>query len=113
MLTYVLLITTATFRSYPEVVLAVLPAAWLPAVAHAAARMRYPFSVIQGNVFVSFLAPVFFNLWMNGAGNANFFFNATLIFAVAQGIGRVVGFCFVFHVSVVADYSPSHPSFGC
>ncbi|KAJ8329871.1 hypothetical protein O5D80_002063 [Batrachochytrium dendrobatidis] len=76
---------SALFKSYPSIAdssLFISLSALYPEVFKYA---RNTFFAVNALLYASVLGPLFFNLWIySGAGNANFFYAITLVFALAQ-----------------------------
>ncbi|KAF9586381.1 hypothetical protein BGW38_005965 [Lunasporangiospora selenospora] len=76
-----------TFKGYPAVGDAALYLGLLPLSSEIFQYMRYSFVIVNLYLYSSFLAPVFWYLWIYvGSGNANFFYAIGLVY----GIGEII-----------------------
>ncbi|KAF9382066.1 hypothetical protein CPB97_007364 [Podila verticillata] len=75
------------FKGYPSVGDASLYLGLLPLCSEIFKYMRYSFLIVNLFLYSSFLAPIFWYLWVYvGSGNANFFYAIGLVY----GIGEIV-----------------------
>ncbi|KAG0097102.1 hypothetical protein BGZ93_003434 [Podila epicladia] len=76
-----------TFKGYPSVGDASLYLGLLPLCSEIFKYMRYSFLIVNLFLYSSFLAPIFWYLWVYvGSGNANFFYAIGLVY----GIGEII-----------------------
>ncbi|PRT53388.1 GPI transamidase component GAB1 [Wickerhamiella sorbophila] len=77
----------AIFKPYPEVADIGLFLTLLALNKRVVGLMRYRLVVILGLLYVSALAPTFYNLWVyRGSGNANFFYAITLVYTLTVAL---------------------------
>ncbi|KAF9314574.1 hypothetical protein BG003_004056 [Podila horticola] len=75
------------FKGYPSVGDASLYLGLLPLCSEIFKYMRYSFLIVNLFLYSSFLAPIFWYLWVYvGSGNANFFYAIGLVY----GIGEII-----------------------
>ncbi|KAJ3099249.1 hypothetical protein HDU97_003313 [Phlyctochytrium planicorne] len=87
---FLVMVTTiiiATFKSYPSVADTALYIPFLLMHTELLKYMKNFYFVANCLAFATFLAPLFFNLWIYaGSGNSNFFYAITLVLALSQVI---------------------------
>ncbi|KAG0039493.1 hypothetical protein BGZ82_008004 [Podila clonocystis] len=73
------------FKGYPSVGDASLYLGLLPLCSEIFKYMRYSFLIVNLFLYSSFLAPIFWYLWVYvGSGNANFFYAIGLVYGIAE-----------------------------
>jgi phosphatidylinositol glycan class U len=82
-----LLGTFAIFKPYPSISDTSLFLALVPLYRHIFPLMRYTFVIASVAMYMTFLGPAFYHLWIYaGSGNANFFYAITLFWGWGQGL---------------------------
>ncbi|KAL2913387.1 hypothetical protein HK105_207132 [Polyrhizophydium stewartii] len=75
----------ALFKSYPSIADTAVMLTMSTLFPEVFKYAKYTFVALNSLAYASVLGPLFFNLWVySGAGNANFFYAITLVFALAQ-----------------------------